>query len=148
VTELIVRFVQFCRRYAMLVMLFYFVLAGCSIWLAAHRLSVDTNTDNLFAKTLPWRQDAMAFDREFPQFNNLLVAVVRGATPEESDETAAQLAKAMEADKKHFIDVSRPDADPFFRTEGLLLLDPNDLTKLLNSLMNAQPLLGPLATDP
>jgi uncharacterized protein len=148
VTELIVRLVQFCRRFAVYVVLFYVVLAGAGIWLAAHRLSVDTNTDNLFAKTLPWRQHAMAFDREFPQFNNLLVAVVRGATPEESRETAAQLAKAMEADKKHFIDVSRPDADPFFRTEGLLLLGPDDLTKILNSLMNAQPLLGPLAADP
>jgi uncharacterized protein len=148
VTELIVRLVQFCRRFNWLVVLGYIVLAVGSIWLAAHRLSVDTNTDNLFAKTLPWRQHAMAFDREFPQFNNLLVIVVRGATPEESGETAAQLAKAMAADKKHFIDVSRPDADPFFRTEGLLLLDPDDLAKLLNSLMNAQPLLGPLAADP
>jgi uncharacterized protein len=148
VTELIVRFVHFCRRFAVLVILFYLVLTGCGIWLATHRLSVDTNTDNLFAKTLPWRQNAMAFDREFPQFNNLLVVVVRGATPEESSETAAQLAKAMEADKKHFIDVSRPDADPFFRTEGLLLPDPDDLAKLLDSLMNAQPLLGPLAADP
>jgi len=148
VTELIVRLVQFCRRFAAYVVLFYVLMAGASIWIAAHHLSVDTNTDNLFAKTLPWRQHAMAFDREFPQFNNLLVAVVRGATPEESNETAAQLAKAMEADKKHFIDVSRPDADPFFRTEGLLLPDPDDLAKLLNSLMNAQPLLGPLAADP
>lgn len=147
-TELIVRIVQFCRRYAAFVVLFYVALAGLSVWVAAHRLSVDTNTDNLFARTLPWRQHAMAFDREFPQFNNVLVAVVRGATPEESDETAAQLAKAMEADKKHFQDVSRPDADPFLRQEGLLLLDPDDLNKLLNSLMNAQPLLGPLATDP
>ncbi|QRN55754.1 MMPL family transporter [Dyella caseinilytica] len=143
-----VRLVQFCRRFAVYVVLFYVVMAGAGIWLAAHRLSVDTNTDNLFAKTLPWRQHAMAFDREFPQFNNLLVAVVRGATPEESAETAAQLAKAMEADKKHFIDVSRPDADPFFRSEGLLLPDPDELAKLLNSLMNAQPLLGPLAADP
>ena len=147
-TELIVRLVQLCRRYAVLVVLLFFALAATSIWVAAHRLSVDTNTDNLFAKTLPWRQHAMAFDREFPQFNNVLVAVVRGATPEESDETAAQLAKAMEADKKHFQDVNRPDADPFYRQEGLLLLDPDDLTKLLNSLMNAQPLLGPLASDP
>ncbi|QAU25384.1 RND transporter [Dyella sp. M7H15-1] len=140
--------VQFCRRFAVYVVLFYVILAGACIWLAAHRLSVDTNTDNLFAKTLPWRQHAMAFDREFPQFNNLLVVVVRGATPEESSETAAQLAKAMASDKKHFIDVSRPDADPFFRIEGLLLPDPNDLAKLLNSLMSAQPLLGPLAADP
>jgi hypothetical protein len=148
VTEFIVRLVQFCRRYAVLVVLCFFALAGISIWVAAHRLSVDTNTDNLFASTLPWRQNAMAFDREFPQFNNVLVAVVRGATPEESDETAAALANAMAADKKHFHDVTRPDADPFFRQEGLLLLDPNDLSKLLNSLLNAQPLLGPLATDP
>ncbi|RUL62333.1 RND transporter [Dyella dinghuensis] len=147
-TEFIVRVVDFCRRYAVFVVIFFFALAGVSVWIAADRLSVDTNTDNLFASTLPWRQHAMAFDREFPQFNNVLVAVVRGATPEESDETAAQLAKAMEADKKHFIDVYRPDADPFFRHEGLLLLGPDDLSKLLNSLMNAQPLLGPLASDP
>jgi uncharacterized protein len=148
VTELIVRVVDFCRRYAAFVVIFFFALAGVSVWIAAHRLSVDTNTDNLFASTLPWRQHAMAFDREFPQFNNVLVAVVRGKTPEESDETAAQLAKAMEADKKHFIDVSRPDSDPFFRHQGLLLLGSDDLSKMLTSLMNAQPLLGPLAADP
>lgn len=147
-TEFIVRLTQFCRRYAVAVALFFFALAGVSIWVAAGKLSVDTNTDNLFASTLPWRQHAMAFDREFPQFNNVLAVVVRGVTPEESDETAAQLAKALAADKKHFIDVSRPDADPFFRQEGLLLLDPNDLGKMLGSLMNAQPLLGPLAADP
>ena len=147
-TEFIVRLVQFCRRYAMAVVLLFFALAGVSVWIAAGRLGVDTNTDNLFAKTLPWRQHAMAFDKEFPQFNNVLAVVVRGATPEESDETAAALAKALEADKKHFIDVNRPDADPFFRQEGLLLLGPDDLSKMLNSLMNAQPLLGPLAADP
>ncbi|HET7329804.1 MAG TPA: RND transporter, partial [Dyella sp.] len=147
-TEFIVRVVQFCRRYALLVAVSFFALAGVAIWIAAGKLSVDTNTDNLFASTLPWRQHAMAFDREFPQFNNVLAVVVRGATPEESDETAAQLAKALAADKKHFIDVSRPDADPFFRHEGLLLLDPDDLSKMLGSLMNAQPLLGPLAADP
>ena len=114
-TEFIVRLTRFCRRFALLVVLFFFALSAVSVWVAAHRLSVDTNTDNLFASTLPWRQHAMAFDREFPQFNNVLVAVVRGDTPEESDETAAQLAKAMEADKKHFIDVNRPEADPVFR---------------------------------
>lgn len=147
-TEFIVRLVQFCRRYAIAVVLVFFALAGVSVWVAAGRLGVDTDTDNLFAKTLPWRQHAMAFDKEFPQFNNVLAVVVRGDTPEESDETAAALAKALSADKKHFIDVSRPDADPFFRHEGLLLLGPDELSKMLDSLMNAQPLLGPLAADP
>lgn len=147
-TEFIVRLVQFCRRYAIAVVLVFLALAGVSMWVAAKRLGVDTDTDNLFAKTLPWRQHAMAFDKEFPQFNNVLAVVVRGDTPEESDETAAALAKALSADKKHFIDVSRPDAEPFFRQEGLLLLGPDELSKMLNSLMNAQPLLGPLAADP
>ena len=110
-TEFIVRVVQFCRRYALLVALCFFALAGVGVWIAGSKLSVDTNTDNLFASTLPWRQHATAFDREFPQFNNVLAVVVRGVTPEESDETAAQLAKALENYPDHGLPDDRRRAD-------------------------------------
>ena len=42
----------------------------------------------------------------------------------------------------------RPDALPFFKTEGLLFLNETDLEKLLNSLVQAQPFIGQLAADP
>ena len=71
---------------------------------------------------LPWKQREAAFNREFPQFKDLVVAVIDGRTPEEADETAAGLAQALAADHAHFRTVRRPDAAPFFDREGLLFL--------------------------
>lgn len=144
----ITHIVDFSRRHAVVVTLLFTLLASMGVWLAHGQLRVDTNTDHMFDARLPWRQHERTFDHEFPQFNNLLVAVVRGATPEETEQTAAQLVRAVRADPRHFHDAERPDANPFFRHEGLLLLPPDDLSKLLNSLIAAQPLLGSLARDP
>jgi hopanoid biosynthesis associated RND transporter like protein HpnN len=146
--EWIARIVDTSRRHAVAITLLYTVVTAACGWFAYSHLTVDTNTDDMFATSLPWRQHELAFDREFPQFNNLLVAVVRGSTPEETEQTAAQLEQAVEADHAHFHDASRPGASPFFRHEGLLLLPQKDLGKLLDSLLAAQPLLGPLASDP
>ena len=142
------RMVDASRQHAMAVLLVCAMLATSCAYYAAGHLGIDADTDHMFATSLPWRQHQLAFDRAFPQFNDLLVAVVRGATPEETDQAAAALAARLGADRQHFHDVTRPDADPFFRREGLLLLGPDDLAKLLDSLMAAQPLLGPLASDP
>ena len=147
-TDWIARLVDTSRRYAWLIILTFTLLAAACLWFAAGHLGIDSNTDHMFADSLPWRQQELAVDREFPQFNNVLVAVVRGATPEETDATAGALAQALRADPAHFHDATRPDADPFFRQEGLLLLPSQDLNKLLDSLLNAQPLLGPLAKQP
>ena len=147
-SEAIVHLVDASRRHAKLTGLVFVLLSLVGGGFASQRLSIDTDTDHLFAASLPWRQQAQAMDREFPQFNDVLVAVVRGATPEETEHAAAGLARALQADPAHFRDASRPDADPFFRREGLLLLSPDDLGKLLDALLKAQPLLGPLASQP
>jgi len=147
-TEWIARLVDASRRRAWLTTLAFTLLGALCLWFAAGHLGIDSDTDHLFSTSLPWRQQELAMDREFPQFNDVLVAVVRGATPEETDAAAGALAKALQTDHAHFRDVTRPDADPFFQHNGLLLLSGQDLDKLLDSLMNAQPLLGPLATEP
>jgi hopanoid biosynthesis associated RND transporter like protein HpnN len=147
-TGWLIRIVDASRQHAMALVLAFAVLTAVCTYYAAGHLGIDSDTDHMFATSLPWRQHQLAFDREFPQFDNLLVAVVRGATPEETDHAAAALATTLRADRQHFHDVTRPDADPFFRHEGLLLLGPDDLAKLLDSLMAAQPLFGPLASDP
>jgi uncharacterized protein len=148
VTEWIARLVDACRRHAWPVTLSFVLVSVLCIGYASNHLGIDSDTDHLFSAKLPWRQQEIATDREFPQFNDVLVAVVRGVTPEETEQTAAMLAGAMRADTAHFRDVTRPDADPFFRQQGLLLLPAEDLGKLLNALLSAQPLLGPLANDP
>lgn len=144
----LLRIVGTSRHHAPIIALLAIVLTAASLWYAIGHLGIDTDTDHMFAASLPWRQREQALDRAFPQFADPLVAVVRGATPEETAQTAAALARVLRADPRHFRDVRRPGAGRFFRTEGLLLMPPGDLARLLDSLYAAQPLLGPLASDP
>lgn len=139
---------ELCRRHAVLVCLISALLAGFSAFFASHHLGVSTDTDDLFADSLPWRQRAIAYNRDFPQFNNLLVAVIDAKLPEAADATAAELAKALSADKAHFLTVRRPDTSPFLRKEGLLFLDTKQLSDLLDRTIDAQPFLGQLVADP
>jgi hopanoid biosynthesis associated RND transporter like protein HpnN len=137
-----------CHRRAVLVCMIGALLAGFSALFAAGHLGVSTDTDDLFAASLPWRQRAVAYNRDFPQFNNLLVAVIDARIPEEADATAAALAKALAADKTHFLTVRQPDVSPFLRQEALLFLDTKQLSSLLDRTIDAQPFLGQLVADP
>lgn len=146
--RLLVAAVEFSRRRAIFVVLLGAVLAGLSLVCADRFLGVTTDTALLFDQNLPWRQRQIAFDREFPQFSNLLVAVIDARIPEEADATAAALADQLAADHAHFERVTRPGGSPFFSREGLLFLDTKTLQSLLDRTVDAQPFLGQLAADP
>src|SRR5690242_3348661 len=146
--RLIIGVAEFSRRHALYVALAGLLLAVLSGLYAATHLSVTTDTDQMFSSSLPWRQQSDAMNQAFPQFNNLLVAVIDAHEPEEADATAAALAAAIAKDHTHFDSVRRPDASPFFRKEGLLFLDQKQLSDLMNRTIDAQPFLGQLAADP
>ena len=124
------------------------VLALLAVAVSAVRLGVTTDTDTLFAPSLPWKQREAALKRLFPQQSDLLVAVIDADLPEAADATAAGLAAAMTADSAHFTNVRRPDASPYLDRAGLLFLDLPVLQALLDQTIDAQPFLGQLAADP
>lgn len=128
--------------------LLFLVAGALGLTYTARNLGIDTDTDHLFSSSLPWRQAQMEEDKNFPQFNDLIVAVVRGDTPEEASETAAALNAALKADSENFVDSSYPSGNSFYQNEGLLLLPPDGLAKLLSQIVAAQPFLGQLAADP
>ena len=146
--RLLVGLVDYCRRHGLLVVLGGLALAGFAGVYAAHHLGISTDTDEMFARSLPWRQRALAFKAEFPQFSDLLVAVIDAKEPEQAEATAVGLAAALAADHAHFGAVSRPDSSPFLNREGLLFLDTKQLAALLEQTIDAQPFLGQLAKDP
>jgi hypothetical protein len=88
------------RRNAVRVMLGGLLLAVLSGWFAITHIGFSTDTDLMFSASLPWRQRAMAMDKAFPQFRDLLIAVVDAREPEEADATAAALAAKL-ADDTH-----------------------------------------------
>ena len=146
--RLLLGLVDCCRRSALLVVLGGVVAAVFAGIFAAGHLAIDTDTDDMFAASLPWRRQAAALKAEFPQFTDLLVVVVDAKEPEEAEATAAGLAKALAADHAHFRSVTRPDASHFLQQEGLLFLDAQQLADLLERTIDAQPFLGQLARDP
>jgi uncharacterized protein len=146
--RLLVGLVDWSRRNAALVVLIGVTLASFSAWYAAAHLGISTDTDLMFAPSLPWRQRAMIFKADFPQFQDLLVAVIDAREPEEAEATAAGLAEALRQDPAHFLTVRRPDALPFLKREGLLFLDEKQLESVLDRTIDAQPFLGELAKDP
>jgi uncharacterized protein len=146
--SLLAGLVDRCRRHAALVVLGGVLLAALSVYVASTRLGVSTDTDLMFAPSLPWRQEKVAFDKAFPQFHDLLVAVIDAQAPEEADATAAELTAKLAADPAHFRTVRRPDASPYLRKEGLLFLDQDQLQTLMDSTIDAQPFLGQLVADP
>ena len=146
--RLLVRLVDLSRRFSFPVVCAGVLLATFAGWIAWTHLGVSTDTDLLFKDTLPWRKQAAEMNRDFPQFRNLLVAVIDARIPEEADATAAELAARLATDKTHFLTVRRPDASPFLQREGLLFLQPKQLSALMDKTIDAQPFLGQLVADP
>ena len=140
--------VALARRRAGAVVAAGVLAALASLWFAAGHLGIITDTTLMFAPDLPFRQNAARLDRDFPQFRNLLVAVIDADLPEQAEATAAALAASLADDHTHFHSIRRPDALPWLRREGLLFLPLDRLSDLLDRTIDAQPFLGRLAADP
>jgi len=84
--RLLIGLVDSSRRYALFFVLGGVLLAGFSGWYASGHLGVSTDTDLLFKQSLPWRQRATELNKDFPQFRDLLVAVIQARIPEEADQ--------------------------------------------------------------
>ena len=147
-SRLLAAMVEHSRRRAPLAVLVGLLLAAASLWYASGHLGVTTDTNALFSATLPWRQREIAWDRAFPQFNDLLVAVVDAPAPEAAEATATELTRVLAADPVHFTAARQPDASAYLQNNGLLFLDSKQLGTLLDATIDAQPFLGQLVADP
>lgn len=135
-------------RFRWIVIAIVAVMTVASAGIAAHLFRINTDVERLIDPKEPWRQDEIAFEKAFPQRSNLIVAVIDGQTPEETEEAAASLTRALSERKNLIETVYRPDGGPFFQKNGLLLMPQAELDKTLDQLTQQQGLLGPLAADP
>jgi len=148
IAAFVARTVEFAGRNAMLVMVACLVLAAAAAVYAASHLAIDTDIERMLPSNVAWRQNERALDDAFPQNNNLLVAVIDARTPDLAEKAAAELAEKMRGEPQLFTHVRQPDGGPFFDRNGLLYLSPEELDKVSQQLIAAQPLIGSLAHDP
>jgi hypothetical protein len=115
------------------------LLAAVSLAYTSATLRIDTDTTDMIAADVPFRQHDRAFARAFPAFSHPIVAVVEGQVPERVRLAATALADALRADEAHFSAVDDTAGLPFFAEHGLLYLDVDDLALLTERLADAQP---------
>ncbi|MBV8547844.1 MAG: MMPL family transporter [Alphaproteobacteria bacterium] len=148
IEALVSRVVELSRRYAPLVCLLSLALATLSGWYAVTHFKMNTDVNQLLSADLPWRQQEMAMEKTFPQNVDTLVVVIDGDNADAAEYAAEKLTNTLDKDTRHFTWVKRPDAIPYFKKNGLLLLSKDEVTTTLDQLIQLQPMLGAIVSDP
>jgi hopanoid biosynthesis associated RND transporter like protein HpnN len=146
--SLIERIVAKCCRAAVLVVIVALAAALAAGLYTSRHFRIDTNSERLVSQKTEWRQREIHFDRLFPQRNNLILVVVDGVTPERAEYGAAALTERLLHHRDLLPIVRRPDGGAFFDKNGMLFLPLSDVQSTTQELIQAQPFLGVLASDP
>jgi hypothetical protein len=128
------------------VIVFTVLLAAASTDYAVRHFAIKTDVTDLFPHDLRWTQRAFEYMRSFPQPD--ILVVVDAPTPELVEEATAKLAEALTARRDVIRAVHQPQSGEFFERNGLLYLPTSEVARITDGLLNADPLLQKLASDP
>ena len=147
-SSFIVRLVDFSHRFALVLVLLSLLLSLGLGWYVAGHFKINTDINQLISADLDWRMRETAVEKGFPQKSDLLVVVVDGDTPDAAETAAESLTLKLRAMPNRFSQVVRPDKIPFFLKNGLLFLSKDEINTILDQMIQAQPMLGILGSDP
>ena len=120
--------------------------------LAAHytvgNLTIDTDTGKLIAPDAPFQQYRRLYEQAFSQDLSTLLLVVESDTPELTKSASRRLLGLLSNNTDHFKSAYIPNDNEFFRQNGLLYLDTDELQTLSSDLSVAQPFIGRIAQQP
>ena len=146
--QLISRLVAFsCRHARAVVGLCFAASVACAAYAGAN-FSIHTEIGALVPEEVAWRVNERALEGAFVQQADEIVVVVDGRTPELAEAAAARLTTALAKREDLFRRVERPGGGPFFARQALLYLSLDEVRHATSELIQAQPLLGPVAADP
>src|SRR3546814_12713748 len=104
------------RRPVLVVLLCLAVSVGLA-WLAAVTLTINTSTDDMLSKELPFRAQNEAVDAAFPQLVDTLTIALDAPDALAAEAAAGRLAAALAAQPAVAQSVFLPQGGPFFRSE-------------------------------
>jgi len=146
-TSAIVRVIDFCTRYAWQVIVAGLLLAVASGVYAARHFAINSDISTLLSNDIGWRQRELAFERAFHLFKRIYV-VVEAPTPELASAATDALAQELAKNKQRFQSVTQLGGGEFFTDNGLLFQSVESLEQTTAMLVQAEPLIHDMATDP
>lgn len=144
----VVRMVELSAHFARWVVGGTALLTVVFFYYALTHTSLDTDPNEMLDPELHYRQLEADMQKAFPQFSDVIVAVVEGDNPDRANEASQKLIARLEQEKETLEWIYDPEQTGFFSKNGLLYLDKNELLQLSDRLTEAAPFLGTLAHDP
>jgi len=124
--------VDFSRKFAVfLVAAAMLSSIGLGVYVARN-IAINTDINQLLSENLVWRKREKALEAAFPQKVDNLIVVIDGDDGAKAENATAALANKLTAMPDNLTFVSRPDALPFFRNNGLLFLSKEELADALD----------------
>lgn len=111
-------------------------------------LRIDTDTGKLIAPDAPFQQYRRLYEQAFSQDLSTLLLVVESDTAELTKTAGRRLLGLLRDNTDHFNSAHIPNDNKFFRQNGLLYLDTDELRTLSQDLSVAQPFIGRIAQEP
>jgi hypothetical protein len=138
--------VRFCIRWRWRVIALAAVATLVSTLYAVTQFAINTNTEGLLGRDLPWEQHHFAYQAAFPEHQ--IVAIVEAPTPELAEIAASRLTAALRRRSDVIRSVQEPQGGAFAERSALLYLPPDRLSPVVGGLRGAAPAFGLLAADP
>jgi predicted RND superfamily exporter protein len=123
------------------------VLGILAFQYALGHLRINTDTTRLIAPDAPFQQHSRSYEKAFSQDLHTLLLVVESDTPELTKSASKRLLRLLRDNTDHFNSAYIPYDNEFFRQNGLLYLDTDELESLSDSLSLAQPFIGRIAQE-
>ena len=123
------------------------LLCGFSLHYTNNNLGINTDTSELLSPDLPFQKNRFRWEKAFPQDASTILFLVEAKTPEQTSIAANKLAKQLQQQTKLFDHVYIPGDNPFFKQQGMLYLDQDELEDIASQLSEAQPFIGHLAEN-
>lgn len=134
-------------RHALLVILVSILAAAGALYYTINNLRINTYPGNVLSDELPWRQDKLAYERAFPQFKDSIVIVLDAPTEDLARDAASRLYHRLKSETTQLEWIFYPPEERFFRENGLLYEDTEDLEKTADNLAKIQPFLAEVSSD-
>lgn len=136
------------RRFAWAVVMAAALSSVLAVNYLADNVRINTDTEDMLSPDLAFRRHSAEMEKAFPQFSDNIVVVIDGATPDLADDGARKLVANLRRQPKLFGTIQDIAGSDFFRRNGFLYSDLEDLYVLSDRMAEAQPFLGTLWRDP
>lgn len=134
-------------RFAPWVLIAVTVVTGLLLYYTVNNLGISTDTVDMLSESVHFRPFQKEYRREFPQYDDTMLIVIDGDTPDIAHDAGAALARLLKRETGLFKTVYFPAGEKFFQEHALLYLSPSELEDLADNLAKIQPFLANLTRD-